>query len=124
MQNNKQQEYNNNKIPDALRTYLKQKKVTIFALSYCPYCSRAVQLLSNLNIKPELINIDQIPDLKNDKNFRSVLDKDSNLNTFPKIYFGTKCYGGYSDLYDLFTENRLFEILKKENIDYIEEDYY
>jgi len=125
MQNNKNQEQiNNNNTQDALNKYLKPKRVTVFAMSYCPYSSRAIQLLNNLNIKPEVINIDQIPDLKNDKNFRSALDRDSNISTFPKIYIGIKCYGGYTDLYDLFTENRLFEILKKANIDFIEEDYY
>ena len=120
MQNNNK----TNKIPDALNKYLKPKKVVIFSLSYCPYCLKASQLLSNLNIKPEMIYIDKVPSLKNDKDFKIILDKHSNISTFPKIYVGTKCLGGYSDLYDLFTQNKLFEILKKENIDYIEEDYY
>jgi len=122
MQSNKQQ--NSNKIPDVLNKYLKSKKVVIFALSYCPYCLKASQLLNNLNIKPDIINIDKIPSLKNDKDFKNILDRHSNISTFPKIYIGTKCYGGYSELYDLFTQNRLFEILKKENIDFIEDDFY
>ena len=121
MQSNNQK---NEKIPDVLGKYLKPKKVVIFALSYCPYCLKASQLLNNLNIKPEVINVDRAPILKNDKDFRNILDKHSNISTFPKIYVGTKCLGGYTDLYDLFTQNRLFEILKKESIDFIEDDYY
>jgi len=119
MQNDK-----DNFVPEILKKYLKPKKVVIFSLSYCTFCQRACQLLNNLNIKPEIINIDKNQNLKNDKNFKKIFDQHSKISTFPKIYIGTKCYGGYSDLYDLFTENKLFEILKKESIDFIEEDYY
>lgn len=115
---------NTNKSNDTLSKLIKPKKVVIFALSYCPYCTKAYQLLSNLNIKPEIINVDKVPSLKNDKDFKMILEKHSNMNTYPKIYIGTECYGGYSDLYDLFTQNKLFEILKKENINFIEEEYY
>lgn len=115
---------NNDKIPEVIEKFFKPKKVVMFALSYCPYCLKAFQLLNNINIKPEVINVDRVASLKNDKEFRNILDKHSNKTTFPKIYVGNKCLGGYTDLYDLFTQNRLFEILKKENIDFIEEDYY
>ncbi len=111
-------------VPEELNKYIKDKKVVIFSLSYCPYCQRACQLLNNLNIKPEVINIDKIPSLKNNQNFKNILDKHSNIRTLPKIYIRKRCIGGYSDLYDLFTENKLFEIFKKENIEHIEDDYY
>ena len=112
------------KIPEILSKFLKTKKVVIFSLSSCAYCMKASQLLNNLNVKPEIIYIDRVSSLKNNKDFKVILDKHSDLSTFPKIYFGSNCVGGYSDLYDLFTQNKLFEFLKKENIDFIEEDYY
>ena len=111
-------------IPDEISKYLKSKKVVIFGNSNCAYCMKASQLLNNLNVKPEIINLDRITSLKNNKLTKDILIKHSDNSNFPKIYFGTNCVGGYSDLYDLFTQNKLFEFLKKENIDFIEEDYY
>ena len=76
-------------------------------------------VLNNLNVKPEIINLDRITSLKNNKLTKDILIKHSDNSNFPKIYFGTNCVGGYSDLYDLFTQNKLFEFLKKENIFYL-----
>ena len=115
---------NKNKPPTALLKYLKPKKVVIFAKSFCTFCTKANQLLSNLNIIPDIIYIDKDPKLKDDNNFIKILEKHSNITTYPKIYIGLNCYGGYSNIYDLFTQNKLFEILKKEKIDFIQEDYY
>jgi glutaredoxin 3 len=116
---------NNKIIPVEISKHLKLKKVVIFGISNCVYCMKASELLNNLNVKPEMINLDRNSNLKsNYKDIKDLLIKQTNNNDFPKIYFGTNYIGGYSDLYDLFTHNNLFEILKRENIDFIEEDFY
>jgi glutaredoxin 3 len=113
-------------IPEEISKHFKLKKVVIFSFSNCVYCTKASELLNNLNVKPDIVKIDRINSLKNNNNkeIKDLLIKQSNNKDFPKIYIGTNYIGGYSDLYDLFTQNKLFEILKRENIDFIEEDFY
>jgi glutaredoxin len=104
--------------------FISPKKVCIFAYSYCPYSNKAAELLSNLNIEADIIYIDKHPELKINKDFKKALDKHSGTDIYPKVYIGLSCVGSYRDLYDLFTQNKLFDILKSEGIEYMEDDYY
>jgi glutaredoxin len=117
-------EKNNSDFTHTLNKYISSGKVVIFAYSYCPNCTKATELLSNLNINAEIFLLDKDPNLKQNKKLKSALEINSNSNVYPKIYLGLSCIGTYSDLYDLFTQNKLFEILKSEGINFIEDDYY
>ncbi len=111
-------------LPENLKNYISNSKVVIFAYSYCPNCQKASALLSNLNIKAEIVYIDRDEKLKFNKQFKEDLDRHSNIDIYPKIYTGLYCLGSYSELYDLFTNGKLFEILKCNAIKFIEDDYY
>lgn len=114
----------NNKYFDQIIKLISPGKSVIFAYSFCPYCLKAAELLSNLNIKTDIVYVDKEENFKFNNEFKQALNRHSGIETYPKIYLGLFCVGGYSDLYDLFTDNKLFEILKSEGIEFIEDDYY
>jgi glutaredoxin len=122
--NSKSEAPNNKKLSNILG-YIEYGRAVIFALSYCPFTVKAEQLLSNLNISSKIVYLDMDnPTHKIDKEFKVALESNSGIDTYPIIYLGLVCVGGYIDLYDLFTQNKLFELLRSEGIDYMDEDYY
>jgi len=46
------------------------------------------------------------------------LNEHANIKTYPKIYIGEKCIGGYSDAEKLFQNMKLFDLLNAEGISY------
>ena len=81
--------------------------VTVYSLTYCPYCVRAKSLLKENEIEFKEIIVD--PD---DDNLRKELLSKSGMKTFPQIFNGEELVGGYTELKALHDEKGLKNVLK------------
>ena len=68
-------------------------KVTVYTMSYCPYCERAKALLKSKGIAFEEIKVPEDDDAQ-----WEALEKKSGLKTMPQIFNGAALIGGYNDL--------------------------
>lgn len=82
------------------------KDVKIYTTTYCPYCTRAKQLLQAKNIKYEEILVDP-----SDENAWIEMEKRSGMKTVPQIFIEGKCVGGYSDIAALDQAGELNKLL-------------
>ncbi len=101
-----------------LAKYVSAGKVFIFSKSYCPYCDDAKELFRNLDVQFGSIEVDKSNGFPED--FVKYLHQNSGLTTYPKIYIGEKCIGGFTDLGKLIDNMKLFDLFKAENIPYPE----
>ena len=103
-----------------LESYISPGKIFIFSITNCPYCDKAKQLMGMIkaNFGQVIVNTDS--DTKDDSQFIQNLHSHSGINTYPKIYIGTKCYGGFSDVNALYQTGQLYQILKDEGISFTE----
>ena len=106
-----------------IENFIKAGRVTIFSKSYCPYCVWAKKLFADIETEITVYEVD-LETNKFNKAAELVLHNDSKFSTYPKIYIGTKCYGGYNDVSKLLESTRLFEILKSEEIRFIDDDMF
>jgi glutaredoxin 3 len=104
----------NSSIPEKLSKYISPGKVFIFSKSYCPYCDDAKEMLKDLEVDFGSIEMDN----EKDNDFINILHNNSGFKTYPKIYIGNKCIGGFSDMNKLFNNNKLFTLFKEEGISY------
>lgn len=81
------------------------KKITIYTTTYCPFCTRAKQLLSSLNIAFEEINVEE------DAALRAEMSETYSWQTVPMILIEDEFIGGFDDLVALHAEGKLMEKL-------------
>jgi glutaredoxin 3 len=111
-------------IPAKLARFIAPGKVFVFSTTYCPYCVKAKDLLESLNIKFGHVEVDAQPDLDNDDDFLSTLEKHSKIGTYPKVYIGSTCIGGFDKLSAAQKSGKLFPMLKKEGVSFKGEENY
>lgn len=80
--------------------------VTIYTRPGCPYCARAIDLLTSKGVKFNEINAGATPEL------RAEMQERSGRNTFPQIFVGSVHVGGCDDLYALDGQGKLDGLLK------------
>jgi glutaredoxin 3 len=81
-------------------------KVVIYLTAWCPYCSRARQLLKDKGVDFEEIDVDAHPEARTEMTARS------GRRTVPQIFIGVTHVGGCDDLHALETSGRLDTLLK------------
>ena len=82
------------------------QKVTIYTTAYCPYCTRAKQLLKERGVADyEEIKVDQDPAQ------RQVMMERSGRRTVPQIWIGESHVGGCDDLFALDQKGGLQPLL-------------
>ena len=81
-------------------------KVVMYATSWCPYCSRARQLLERKGVALEEIDIEGAPDA------RMQMMSRSGQRTVPQIFIGETHVGGCDDLLDLDARGGLDKLLQ------------
>lgn len=79
--------------------------VTMYATSWCPYCSRARALLARKGVTVEEIDIDGAPEK------RAEMQSRSGRRTVPQIFIGDQHVGGCDDLHALEDAGRLDALL-------------
>ncbi|HEX6638023.1 MAG TPA: glutaredoxin 3 [Steroidobacteraceae bacterium] len=79
--------------------------VTMYATSWCPYCSRARALLTRKGVSFEEIDIEAAPEK------RAEMQARSGRRTVPQIFIGDHHVGGSDDLQDLEGTGKLDALL-------------
>jgi glutaredoxin 3 len=83
-----------------------QPKVVIYLTGWCPYCSRAKQLLESKGVSFEEIDVDARPEARAEMMTRS------GRRSVPQIFIGATHVGGCDDLHELEASGRLDTLLK------------
>ena len=79
--------------------------LTLYTKDYCPYCTKAKNLLSSIGASFEEIDITETPEIIME------LAKKSKMRTVPQIFLDDISLGGYSDIEALHRAGKLKEIL-------------
>lgn len=80
-------------------------EVTVYTKPGCPYCSRAMALLTSKGVKFHEIVASEDPAIRKEMNDRS------GRNTFPQIFVGSVHVGGCDDIHALEAQGRLDNLL-------------
>ena len=80
--------------------------VIVYSSDYCPYCSRAKQLLSSKGVAFEEIKVDGKPQL------RAEMSQKAGRTSVPQIWVGTTHVGGCDDLFALDRAGKLDALLR------------
>lgn len=81
------------------------KEVKVYSKNYCPYCTRAKQLLKSKNIPFQEI------DLTNDSATQDKLVQETGWQTVPMIFIDGKLIGGFDKLNELSQKGELEGLL-------------
>ena len=84
-------------------------KVQVYATGWCPYCSRARQLLQSKGVEIEEIDIDASPGA------RAEMIARSGRRTVPQIFINQTHIGGCDDLIALDDSGGLDPLLQETN---------
>ena len=77
----------------------------IYGSRFCPFCTRAKQLLDHKDIKFEEVRVDQ------DAEQRSIMRERSGRTSVPQIFYGDHHIGGCDDLFALERDGGLDKLL-------------
>ena len=75
--------------------------ITLYTKDYCPYCTKAKNLLSSIGASYEEINVTTTPDIIIE------LAKKSGIRTLPQIFVDDICLGGFDSINTLHEEGKL-----------------
>ncbi|MCS3468025.1 glutaredoxin 3 [Pseudomonas sp. Pseusp122] len=81
-------------------------EVIVYSSDYCPYCSRAKQLLKSKDIEFDEIVVDGKPQL------RAEMTKKAGRTSVPQIWIGSTHVGGCDDLFALERAGKLDALLE------------
>ncbi|HLD64696.1 MAG TPA: glutaredoxin 3 [Pseudomonas sp.] len=79
--------------------------VVVYSSDWCPYCSRAKQLLAGKGVAFEEIKVDGKPEL------RAEMTRKAQRTSVPQIWIGELHVGGCDDLYALERAGKLDTLL-------------
>ena len=83
------------------------QKVELYTKGYCPYCKRALALLTQKGADFTNIEIDKNPDLR-----PTMIERANGGSTVPQIFIGDTHVGGCDDLFALESAGKLDALLK------------
>ena len=81
-------------------------KVIVYIKDYCPYCTKAKNLLKKKGVSFEEI------DITHDEKLREYVIQTSGQMTVPQIFINDKSVGGADDLYALNSTGELDKLLQ------------
>ena len=79
--------------------------VLVYSSDFCPYCSRAKQLLNSKGVAFEEVRVDGKPDV------RAAMAQKAGRTSVPQIWIGEQRVGGCDDLFALERSGKLDELL-------------
>ncbi|KAL5533614.1 hypothetical protein ACEPAG_74 [Sanghuangporus baumii] len=87
-------------------------RIAVFSKSYCPYCRRAKQLLSDKysDVPATVVELDERSD---GSDIQDYLAEKTGQRTVPNIFIDTKHIGGSSDLIALEESQQLGALIHK-----------
>ena len=81
------------------------KSITLYTKYYCPYCKRAVALLTHKGVKFTNIEIGNSPRLTDE-----MIERSGGRRTVPQIFIDNLHVGGSDDLFALDCAGRLDDL--------------
>merc|ERR1719186_2532625 len=90
-------------------------QVMMFSKTTCPFCTKIKQLFNSLQIKYEVLELDEIRD---GAAVQAALAEKSGQRTVPNVYINGKHVGGCDDTLKLHTENKLLAMVQEETHNY------
>ena len=84
------------------------KNIIIYSSNNCGYCELAKSLLDSLNYQYQEINIQEIPDKRDE-----MLRKSNGRRTVPQIFINDLHVGGYDELNRLHLNGELTELINE-----------
>ncbi|XP_007940736.1 glutaredoxin-1 [Orycteropus afer afer] len=85
-------------------------KVVVFIKPTCPYCRQTQEILSQLPFKQGLLEFVDITATTDMNAIQDYLQQLTGARTVPRVFMGTDCIGGCSDL---ITMQKNGELLKR-----------
>ena len=85
---------------------MSQPDVVVYLAGWCPYCQRARSLLSKKGVQVREIDVDDDPQLREERIARS------GRRTVPQIFIGEKHVGGCDDLLALDGRGELDRLIQ------------
>ncbi|PQK15706.1 hypothetical protein BB8028_0006g00290 [Beauveria bassiana] len=85
-----------------------ENPVMVFSKSYCPYCKATKSLLSSLDAKAKVVELDEEAD---GNALQDALEEISGQRTVPNVYIAKKHIGGNSDVQSLSSSGKLKALL-------------
>jgi len=79
--------------------------VLVYASRYCGWCTRALALLEDKGVSPEVVIVDT------DRSMRREMEARSGRRTVPQIFVAERHIGGFDDLRALDAAGKLDELL-------------
>ncbi|XP_038661169.1 glutaredoxin-1 [Scyliorhinus canicula] len=86
---------------------IKPDKVVLFIKGTCPFCISAQDVLKSYDFKQDCLQIYDITGYSDMKNVQDYLQKKTGARTVPRVFIGTECVGGGSDVQQLEKEGLL-----------------
>lgn len=86
-------------------------KVIMYVKDYCPYCTRAANLLNKKGV-----NFEEI-DISDDDELQDYVVHASGRRTVPQIFINDHPIGGFDNLYDLNKSGELDNLLSTEYVE-------
>lgn len=80
--------------------------VVMYSTGYCPYCTRAKELLESKGVVYTDIRVDEYPEKRDE------MIAKSNRRTVPQIFINGQAIGGCDDLYALDQAGQLDKLLR------------
>ena len=84
------------------------KNIIIYSSNNCGYCELAKSLLESLNYQYQEINIQEMPDKRDE-----MLRKSNGRRTVPQIFISDVHVGGYDELNRLHLNGELTELINE-----------
>ena len=84
------------------------KNIIIYSSNNCGYCELAKSLLDTLNYQYHEINIQEMPDKRDE-----MLRKSNGRRTVPQIFISDLHVGGYDELNKLHLKGELTELINE-----------
>jgi glutaredoxin 3 len=85
---------------------MSEPKVVMYSTGWCPYCTRARELLKQKGVDLEEIDVEARPEARTEMTART------GRHTVPQIFIGATHVGGCDDLLALEASGRLDTLLK------------
>ncbi|WFD24830.1 hypothetical protein MEQU1_003536 [Malassezia equina] len=87
--------------------------VAVFSKSYCPYCSRAKQVISGLNLSAAQVGTVELDQTNEGADIQAYLQQKTGQRTVPNIFVHGQHLGGCDDLLRAQQNGELEKLLGK-----------
>lgn len=88
---------------------IQSNSIFVASKTYCPYCQETLRTFDDLNIKPYVLQLNQIGD---GSDIQDALAEITGQSTVPNIFIDGRHIGGNSDLQSLKRSGELKKLLK------------